>query len=196
MGIVAIKIFSQGAMYNQPTQPSLIRTVGVPGGVPPADLIRYPLSVPGVTACAIGIGHINRENASDDQLVANLAGAIQPPASEAEMLRIEQQVAQVQGTKTNYFQPGATGLQQPTNVSVTRDSDRVTIAWNTAMAGAQPIRSYQVMAGGRVIAVVPFAPQTTAAPLSVSLPAAQVTAQPVTVVASESDPPLPPRRRW
>jgi hypothetical protein len=53
-------------------------------------------------------------------------------------------------------------------------------------AGAEPIRSYQIVAGDQLIASVPYRPQTNPAALSVTLPGTLITAQPVRVVASES----------
>jgi len=195
MAVIAIKLFGQGAMYNRPTNPTVIQTVGVPGGVAPADLIRYTLSLPGVDAAAVGIGHINRNDLSDDQLVANIQGAVAPSASPAELLAIESQVAQIHGTSTNGgFQPAYKGLQQPTGVQATRDADRVIIRWNTALAGDQPIHAYQVYAGANLVATVPFTPQTTLDPLSLTVPASAIPGDPIRVVATVNSP-FPPRRR-
>jgi len=195
MAVIAIKLFGQGAMYNRPTNPTVIQTVGVPGGVAPADLIRYTLSLPGVDAAAVGIGHINRNDLSDDQLVANIQGAVAPSASPAELLAIESQVAQIHGTSTNGgFQPAYKGLQQPTGVQATRDADRVIIRWNTALAGDQPIHAYQVYAGANLVATVPFTPQTTLDPLSLTVPASAIPGDPIRVAATVNSP-FPPRRR-
>jgi hypothetical protein len=47
--------------------------VGKSDSIPFGDLIRYPLSIPGVTCAVVGIGKINREKPEQDQLVSNLA---------------------------------------------------------------------------------------------------------------------------
>ena len=76
------------------------------------------------------------------------------------------------GTATNYFQDRR-GLTQPPEPKVERDADRLTIQWTTAYAGPDPIRSYQIYSGDRLLLTIPFRPQTTLAPLSVTLPAAE-----------------------
>ena len=82
------------------------------------------------------------------------------------------------------------GIVQPSDVRVTRDGDRVTIQWNTALAGPEPLRSYEILAGNRLLLSLPFRPQLTEAPLAASLPGAAIGADTVTVVASVA----PPRR--
>ena len=193
MGVIAMKLFSQGVIYTK-SNSEVVLTVGVPGGIPSSDLIRYPLSVPGVTVAVTGIGRIDRENPPADQLLANLAASQTAPVSADDVRRIEAEVAALHGADTNYFQDRGRGLVEPSNIGVQRDQDRVTVTWNSALAGAEPIRSYQIFAGDQLVAAVPYRPQTTTAPLSVSLPGALITAQPVRVVASESSA-FPPRRR-
>jgi aryl-alcohol dehydrogenase-like predicted oxidoreductase len=199
MGVIAMKVLADGVFYGRPgsfsrSPADIIMSVGRPGAVSSTDLLRYPLSIPGVSCAVVGIGQIDRENPNADQVVANLAASQGDMASPAELRRIEDDVATVHGTETNFFQDKAVGLVQPTGITVQRDSDRVVIYWNTALAGAQPIRSYHIYGGDRLAAVVPFIPQTTLAPLSVALPASLISAEPVRVVASEIYP-LPPRRR-
>ena len=82
----------------------------------------------------------------------------------------------------------------PTEVSLERDGDRVIVKWNAAIAGAEPIRSYQIWDGDRLVATLPFQPQTTLEPLSAALPAARIASGSVRVLASETSP-FPPRRR-
>jgi aryl-alcohol dehydrogenase-like predicted oxidoreductase len=194
MGVIAIKVFSAGGIYTgmqrQPNNPAeLILSVGMPGGVPSEDLIRYPLSVPGVSTVIAGIGRIDRERPEHDQIAANLAAAQMDMASPAERNRIETRVAERHGTDTNYFQERQPGLVQPTGVSVTRDGDRVVVSWNTALAGPDPVRSYNVFGGEWRLASLPYRPQMSRAPLSVTLPAAWVGDAPVRVEASTSPPP-------
>ncbi len=175
MGIIAMKLFSAGGIYNgmqrQPQNPSeLIRSVGVAGGVESSDLVRYPLSVAGVTTSIVGVSHIDRENPENDQLASNLAAAMMDPASDLERARIESAVSGLHGTKTNYFQDTARGLTQPATPKLESDGERIWVRWQSALAGSDPIRSYSVWVDGRRVAWIPFRPQTTAAGLSLPIP--------------------------
>ncbi|MGD0015895.1 MAG: hypothetical protein ABSD56_15985, partial [Bryobacteraceae bacterium] len=168
----------------------VILSVGKPDAVSYADLVRYSLSLPGVSCAIIGTGHIDRAKPESDQMVANLAAALKDMPSELERRRIQKEVEARHGAVTNYFQEKTGGLVQPGDVRVARDGDRVIIQWNTALAGPEPIRSYEILAGDRLLLSLPFRPQITEAPLSASLPASAVGAGSIRVVASEA----PPRR--
>ena len=52
------------------------------------------------------------------------------------------------------------------------------------MAGRDPIRAYQLMAGPRVLLTIPFRPQLTEAPLSAAVPASEVRGEEIKVVAT------------
>jgi aryl-alcohol dehydrogenase-like predicted oxidoreductase len=195
MGVIAMKAFADGAFYGKEpryskTPEDVRRTVGKAGEMPYSDLVRYPLSLPGVSVLIIGTGQVNREKPEADQLVANLTAALRDIPSETERRRIEKDSAAGRGAATNWFQDKTNVLVQPTNVKVNRDGDRAVVEWNTALAGPEPIRSYEILAGQRLLLSLPFRPQLTESPLSVSVPAAAVGDAPVTVVASEA----PPRR--
>ncbi len=194
MGIIAMKVFCAGGIYTgmqrQPRETGeLIRTVGVPGGVDSADLIRYPLSVPGVAVVIAGVSHIDREQPEKDQIVCNLAAAAMDVPSEAERRRIESAVAERHGTRTNYFQEASRGLVHPPAPQVEQDGDRVWVRWQTGLAGSEPIRSYKIYSGQDLRAWIPFRPQTTTAPLSLPLPSYMVGDDPVRVEASTEPPP-------
>ncbi len=184
MGVIAMKLFAQGGIYTDPRQ-VMIYTVGVAGGIPSADLIRYPLSITGVTVGIVGIGQIDRANPASDQLVANLTAGVQDAASPGELRRIEADLAALHGTDTNYSQDRGRGAVQPTQVRVERDGDQVVVKWNAAVAGAEPIRSYQIWDGDRLVAVLPFRAQTTLEPLSAALPGSMIVSGGVRVLASE-----------
>lgn len=193
IGVIAMKIFGDGTYYGKPSRFSnspddVIRTVGKPGAVAYSDLVRYPLSLPGVSVEIIGTGHIDREKPENDQLVANLAAAVTDLPSEIERLRIEKESKDRHGAATNYFQEMTNILVQPGQVTTKRDGDRVTVEWNTAFAGPQPLRSYNIVAGNRVLLSLPFRPQCTEQPLSASLEAAVIGNDTVRVVASEEPP--------
>ncbi len=194
MAIIAMKAFSAGGIYTgmqrQPREAGeLIRTVGVPGEVDSADLIRYPLSVPGVAVVVAGIGRVDRERPENDQIAANLTAALLDCSSEAERQRIENAVADRPGTRNNYFQEPSRGLVHPPPPKVEHDGDRVWIRWTTGFAGGAPLRSYKIYSGNDLRAWIPFRPQTTTAPLALPLPSYMVGDDPVRVEASTELPP-------
>ncbi len=193
MGVIAMKLFGDGTFYGKDPHFSkvpadVIHTVGKPGAANYADLVRYSLSIPGVSCAVTGIGHIDRRKPENDQLVSNLAAATQDPASPAERLRIEREMAQRYGATTNYFQLQQTALVQPSVVKVDKvtSSDQVTVRWNTAVAAAKPIASYEIRSGDRLLLSVPYRPQLTPDLLWTSLPASEVGSSQITVTAKEA----------
>jgi len=193
MGVIAMKLFADGTFYGKPphfsTAPvDVIRSVGKPDAVPYQDLVRYSLSLPGVSCAVTGIGTIDREKPENDQLVSNLAAATQDPASAAERQRIEHEMAQRYGATTNYFQLAASGLVQPTEVKVEKvnGSDGVTVRWNTAIAGARPVSAYEIRSGDRLLLSVPYRPQLTPELLWATVPASAAGSGAITVTAKES----------
>jgi aryl-alcohol dehydrogenase-like predicted oxidoreductase len=191
LGVIAMKVFADGAFYGkQPrfsrTPDDVILSVGKPEAVAYSDLVRYPLSLPGVSCAIIGTGMINRDKPEADQMAANLTAALKDMPSEIERARIEKDAEARHGASTNYFQEKTNTLVQPTGVNVKRDGDRVIVEWNTALAGHEPIRSYEIRAGERVLLSLPFRPQLYEAPLTASLQASSVGDAAVTVVASEA----------
>lgn len=192
MGVIAMKLFADGVFYGKgphfsTTPADVVHTVGKQDKIKYEDLVRYTLSMPGVSCAVTGIGHIDREKPENDQLVANLAAATQDPASTAERRRIESEMAQRYGATTNYFQLPQSGLLQPTIVKIEKvpGSDQVTVRWNTAIAAAKPICCYEVRAGDKMLSSIPYRPQLTPELLWASVPAAAVGGGTVTVVARE-----------
>lgn len=193
LGVIAMKIFADGSFYGKEPRfskaPEDVRlTVGKPDAIPYADLVRYPLSLPGVSCAIIGTGHIDRQQPEFDQMMANLTASMKDIPTASERVRIEKEALDRHGAAVNYFQEKARGLVAPTDVRSTRDGDRIVVQWNTAFAGAEPIRSYEILAGERLLLSVPFRPQLTDAPLSVWVPAAAAGETPITVAASEALP--------
>ncbi|MGO8756706.1 MAG: aldo/keto reductase [Terracidiphilus sp.] len=192
MGVIAMKLFGDGSFYGKDphfskTTADVIYSVGKADKANYQDLVRYSLSIPGVSCAVTGIGHIDREKPENDQLVANLAAATQDPASPAERRRIEREVAGIYGATTNYFQLAQTGLVQPSVVKVEKvdGNDQVVVRWNTAIAAAKPIASYEIRSGDRLLLSVPYRPQLTPDLLWASLPASAVGSGTLTVVAKE-----------
>jgi len=190
MGVIAMKVFADGVFYGK--EPRFSRapvdvclTVGKDGAVASADLMRYPLAQTGVSCAIVGIGWINPDNPGDDQIVSNLAASQMDAASARELARIEDDVACRHGVETNYFQERARGIVQPSSVTTILDGERVTVRWNGALAGPEPLHSYRVYAGDRLVAAIPYRPQTSPAPLAYTVAAKEVGSAPVRVVASE-----------
>jgi aryl-alcohol dehydrogenase-like predicted oxidoreductase len=188
LGVIAMKLFSDGVFYGKEyrfsrTPADTILTVGGKGKVSPADLVRYPLGVPGVSCAIVGIGRVDRSNAENDQLLVNMTAGLQDVATANEMLAIERRVAERHGTETNYFQEKH-GLIQPTGVKTEKDSDRILVRWNTGFAGPDPIRTYNIYAGDKLLAAVPYRPQLTLDPLSFPVRAVDVGGAPIRVVAA------------
>ncbi|HET8549111.1 MAG TPA: aldo/keto reductase [Bryobacteraceae bacterium] len=197
LGVIAMKVFADGAFYGKEprfsrTPEDVILSVGKPDAIPCSDLVRYPLSLPGVSCAIIGTGRIDREKPENDQMVANLTAAVKDVASDAERFRIENDAASLHGAATNYFQEKR-GLVQPSDIQIRRDGERAVVEWNTALAGPEPIRAYEVLSGDRLLLSLPFRPQMTEAPIAVSLPAAAIGDAALTVVASEKPPRSPAR---
>lgn len=189
LGVVAMKIFADGAYYGkQPrfsrTPDDVILSVGKPEATSSTDLVRYPLSLAGVSCAIIGTGIINRDKPEADQMMANLAASLKDMPSAIERARIEQDSAARHGAATNYFQEKTNTLVQPASVNVRRDGDRAIVEWSTALAGADPIRFYNVKAGDKLIASLPFRPQLYRAPLTLAVPAASLGDAAVTVTAT------------
>ncbi len=190
LGVIAMKVFADGAFYGKEARFSkapgdVILAVGKSGAVSYSDLVRYPLSLPGVSCAIIGTGRVSREKPETDQMMANLTAALKDQPSAIERSRIEKESADRHGAATNYFQEKTGKLVQPTDIKVKRDGDRVVVEWNTAFAGPDPIRAYEVRAGNRLLLSIPFRPQLSEAPYAVSVPTSTVGDAAVTVVAND-----------
>jgi aryl-alcohol dehydrogenase-like predicted oxidoreductase len=171
MGIIGMKIFADGVLYgldkkyaHQPGQS--VPTVGQAGKVDYKDFLRYVLSINGVSTLITGIGLTDpNDDASRDQLVANLAACQLPNLSAADRKRIEDETAAKHGTDTNFFQHKFQGLQAPEMVTVDRrNSGEGRVRWTTALAGADPIVRYEIWRDGQKAVTLPYEPQTTEAP--------------------------------
>ena len=96
LGVIAMKMFADGAFYGKEprfsrTPEDVILSVGKTDAISYADLVRYPLSLPGVSCAIIGTGQINRDKPEADQMVANLTAAVKDMPSEIERRRIEKE---------------------------------------------------------------------------------------------------------
>jgi hypothetical protein len=174
MGVIGMKVFADAAYYHKEPRFSnhpndIYNGVGSPE-LPSDGLIRYALSVTGVSTIIVGTGHID-DDPVKCQLTQNLAAAqLTEPLDDKEMAAIEARVTAAGKDGANaYFQRKALGLTPPRNVGAEADSSMpslgrtaVRVAWDTAYAGAFPILRYEVLRGGEVVGSVLHTPQFTA----------------------------------
>lgn len=159
MGIIAMKVFADAALYHKEPRWSNIpedvfRKVGTPE-LPSRPLVEYSLTTPGIHTAIIGIGQID-EDPMKCQLIQNFyAAQIEPNGMpETERARIEEQAKQVKAN-SNYFQIDKVGLTAAGNL---RKVDNQ-IAWDTAFAGDSPVLRYEVMVNGEKVGEVEHKPQ-------------------------------------
>jgi hypothetical protein len=167
MGIIAMKVFADGALYTKNAEWSnkpehVVMSVGSES-LPSKPLVEYALTIPGVHTAIIGIGHID-EDPLKCQLIQNYYSAqVKPDAlSEDDRRAIEVQTRNIKDGKTNYFQMDDEGLSAPANVRIEGD----TLAWDTAIAGDEPIEKYEILAGNEKIGEVTHTPQVSRKPFT------------------------------
>ncbi|MBN2213709.1 MAG: aldo/keto reductase [Bacteroidales bacterium] len=170
MGVIAMKVFADGAMYtkgahwsNQPSH--VVRQVGSKD-VPFRPLIEYSLTTPGISTAIIGIGQIS-DNPAECQLSQNIAASQIEPGwlSESDRKAIEDNTARIKDGKTNYFQQEQRGLSAVNNPQIKKlDNLHIQLTWDTAYAGNQPIETYEIWRNNIKAGAVKHAPQTTKEP--------------------------------
>lgn len=173
MGLIAMKVFADGAMYtkeatwsNKPEH--VVRTVGS-STLPSRPLVGYSLTTPGIHTAIVGTGQISVDS-NACQLQQNLAAAQITPGgmSEAERRKIEKMANPVKDGKTNYFQLPKAELgppREPTAEQAVRNDRRVVrLTWQTAYAGDEPLKLYELWRDNRKIAQIRHTPQTTRQP--------------------------------
>ncbi len=168
MGIIGMKVFSDGTMYTK--QPGwsrvpsdVVRFIGTPE-VPSKPLIEYVLTTPGIDTLIIGIGEVN-DDPLRCQLVQNYyAAQIEPnQLSERQRRDLEKIGERARGGETNYFQLPDQGLTPPRNVKIEGGS-RVKLSWDTSFAGNEPISHYEVLREGKLVQTIPHTPQISKTP--------------------------------
>jgi aryl-alcohol dehydrogenase-like predicted oxidoreductase len=173
MGVIAMKVFADGAMYTKEAVFShavehVIRIVGS-GALPSRPLVEYTLSTPGIGTLIIGTGQIS-EDPKACQLEQNLSAAqIAPKGLSATDRRgIEKIAGAAKDGKTNYFQLPEQDLTPPREAVVTqevREGKRVvSLRWQTAFAGDEPISHYEIWRDHQKVGQVAHAPQTSKKP--------------------------------
>ncbi len=169
MGIIAMKVFADGAMYTKKAEwsnsvPHVVLDVSS-SEVPANALIRYSLTTPGIHTAIIGIGKIH-DDPEMCQLSYNLRHAqVKPDAlSEAERTGVEAIALRAKEGKTNYFQKPFQILTPPREVQITKSEKSAVITWHTAYAGDAAIDRYEIWRDGKKVEAIPFKPQTTKVP--------------------------------
>jgi aryl-alcohol dehydrogenase-like predicted oxidoreductase len=174
MGVIAMKVFADGAMYTKEPGWSgkpedVVRIIGTES-VPSKPLIEYVLTTTGIHTLIIGIGEIN-DNPLKCQLVQNYyAAQIKPDAlSENERRELEKIGERARNGETNYFQLADQGLTPPRNAKIIK-SDGVKLSWDTSYAGNEPISHYEIVSEGKTIGTVPHLPQASKDPFTYEIP--------------------------
>jgi aryl-alcohol dehydrogenase-like predicted oxidoreductase len=169
MGIIAMKVFADGAMYSKKAEWSnkvahVVLEVGS-DELPASELIRYSLTTPGIHTAIIGIGKIS-DDPGKCQLSYNLKHAqVKPDAlGEGGRNEIEQIATKAKEGRTNYFQRAFQELTPPRDAHVSRNKQVNIITWHTAFAGDAAIDRYEIWKDGAKIAAIPFKPQTSKTP--------------------------------
>jgi aryl-alcohol dehydrogenase-like predicted oxidoreductase len=153
MGIIAMKVFADGAMYDKAatwtSRPDMVvRKVGS-STLPSRRLVEYTLATPGIHTAIIGIGHIDGNSAACQLQQNLLASQIEPNAlSVTDRRDVEKLARTAKNGKTNYFQAPAQALgaaRAPVVVQEMRNRKRVVqLKWQTAYAGEEPIVRYEI----------------------------------------------------
>jgi len=165
MGIIAMKVFADGAMYTKNADWSrvpedVVMTVGSEA-LPSKPLVEYALTIPGIHTAIIGIDHVD-DDSLKCQLIQNFyAAQIKPEAmDEGARREIEETTKHVKDGKTNYFQQEKADLSAPGNVRIKENI----LAWDTAIAGDEPIEKYQVFCDNELVAEITHSPQISTRP--------------------------------
>lgn len=170
MGLIAMKVFADGAMYtkeahwsNRPSD--VVREIGSKE-LPFKPLIEYSLTTPGISTAIIGIGQIS-DDPAECQLTQNLVAAqIEPGGlSEADRKSIEEKANKIKGGKTNYFQREGEAITPAHNINLKKLEDgKIMLTWDTAYAGPNPIDFYEIWKNDIKTGTVKHYPQLTTKP--------------------------------
>ncbi|MGQ7870555.1 aldo/keto reductase [Sunxiuqinia sp. sy24] len=160
MGIIAMKVFADGAMYDKEAKWSnvpadVVRRVGTKA-IPSRPLVEYALTTPGVHTAIIGIGQIH-DDPMQCQLIQNYYAAQIGPneLAEAERRKYEELGLKAKDGKTNYFQIEKHPLSAPNDVDLAWKDTAVELSWRMAFAGDEPLSHYEVLRNGQKVTDLP-----------------------------------------
>ncbi len=173
MGIIAMKVFADGAMYTKEATwtkgpEMVVRKVGS-AALPSRKLVEYTLTTPGIHTAIIGTGHIDSDPALC-QLKQNFAAAQIAPNGlrVSDRREIEKLALTAKQGKTNYFQAAAKALGAARTPAVTQEmrgqKRSVMLKWQTAYAGDEPIVRYEILRDHNKAGQIIHKPQRTRAP--------------------------------
>jgi aryl-alcohol dehydrogenase-like predicted oxidoreductase len=173
MGLIAMKVFADGAMYTKPAVWSnkpehVVRTVGS-ATLPSRPLVQYALSTPGIHTAIIGTGQIS-DDPKSCQLRQNFAAAQIAPneLAASDRLAIEKMTSTVKEGKTNWFQLPKEALTPPREAVAeqeVRDGKRmIRLKWQTAYAGDESLARYEVWRDHQKVSQVAHQPQISRKP--------------------------------
>ena len=174
MGVIAMKVFADGAMYDKPAgwtrgPHMVVRSVGSEK-LPSKKLVEYSLTIPGIHTAIIGIGHIDDDPAACQMKQNFLAAQIKPGGlSLSDRREIEKLALNAKEGQTNgYFQVEKQALGTARDISVTQEMDdgkRVArLNWQTAYAGDEPIVRYEIWRNNIKVGQIAHKPQVSRAP--------------------------------
>jgi len=175
VGIIAMKVFADGAMYTKEPRWSrapedVVRVVGT-ADLPSRPLIEYSLTTPGIGTAIIGIGQVATDG-RECQLEQNLSAAqVRAESfSETDRKAIEELALRARQGQTNWFQlpPQPLGAPRETAATVETRVGRtfVKVTWQTAYAADEPIEYYEIRRDERPIGRVNHMPQTSKRPFA------------------------------
>ncbi len=166
MGVIAMKVFADGAMYDKEARWShepadVVRRVGTPA-IPSRPLVEYSLTTPGVHTAIIGIGHID-DDPMKCQLIQNFYAAQINPGSltEEERRNIEGLGMKAKDGQTNYFQDKKNELSAPNDVALHKEGSTIELSWAMAYAGDEPVSYYEVLKNGEPAGTIKHVPIVT-----------------------------------
>ncbi len=173
VGIIAMKVFADGAMYTKEPRWSrmpadVVTTVGAPH-LPSRPLVEYALSTPGVSTAIIGIGRIDADD-RQCQLMQNLSAAQVriEDFGETHRREIEELALRARQGQTNWFQLQAQGPGAPREFRAVREQTwsgtAVRLSWQSAYAADEPILHYEIRRDGVPVGSVGHLPQVTKEP--------------------------------
>jgi aryl-alcohol dehydrogenase-like predicted oxidoreductase len=173
MGLVAMKVFADGAMYTKEANWSrspdhVVRAVGS-DTLPSRRLVEYTLTTPGIHTLIIGTGQIDADPKCC-QLEQNLSAAQVAPNALAVSDRraVEKMASSVKDGKTNYFQLSKqelTPAREALAKQEMRDGKRVVrLEWHTSFAGDEPLSRYEIWRDQQKVGLIPCRPQVSKKP--------------------------------